>query len=295
MFPKKFKEKYSQLLGNDFKEYLKYSRKKTPKTIWVNTNKTTIQKLTKKLKAQEWKLKQLTIHPNAIEIINGPEKIGLSAEFQKGLINIQEKSAMLPAIILNPNKNERILDACSAPGNKTIQMSTIMHNTGEIIAVEKNTQRIKTLKNNKKKYELKNVKIVQGDLQHAYTNNQFDKIMLDAPCSCEGVIRKRYDALKNWSPQLIQQKSTLQKKLILNCYDMLKPNGQMVYATCTFAPEENEEVIHHLLKKRNAQTLPIKLNQFKTRNAINLKNAIRIYPQDNNTEAFFITLIQKKK
>jgi 16S rRNA C967 or C1407 C5-methylase (RsmB/RsmF family) len=136
------------------------------------------------------------------------------------------------------------------------------------------------------------------------TPNYFDKILLDAPCSLEGTIRNTPQILTNWKEPTIKRLSKLQKGLINSAFKCLKPNGILVYSTCTFAPEENEAVINYLLKKNpNAICEPISIPNLKVRPAIlkwgrsefdkQVENCIRIYPQDNDTEGFFVAKIKK--
>ncbi|MBN2127357.1 MAG: RsmB/NOP family class I SAM-dependent RNA methyltransferase [Candidatus Diapherotrites archaeon] len=301
-FPEAFLEKYRKLMGNEFDEFIAVSKTKWSKSIWVNSNKINPKELKKKLEEKKWKLKELNFTENGFELTESAQKPGQEIEFKNGLFNLQEKSSMLPALILNPKQNERVLDACAAPGNKSIQLNNLMQNKGNLILVEKNKERFKSLKFNVNKFNL-NAETRLGDLLKASTEKKFDKILLDAPCSSEGLIRKKFDALKNWTPKLVEAKSSLQKKLILKSVDLLKPKGLLVYSTCSLSPEENEEVIDFLLKTRKIKLKEIKVNEFKLRKGIEewngkkfnseVKKCIRIYPQDNNSQAFFIALIEK--
>jgi tRNA (cytosine49-C5)-methyltransferase len=301
-FPTEFIEKYKKLMGKEFNEFLNISKTKWNKSIWINSNKTNEKKLKEKLIEKKIELKKISFHENAFEII-GTQKPGQLEEFKNGLINLQEKSSMLPAIILNPNPNERVLDACAAPGNKSLQLSNLMNNKGNLVLVDKNRERFKSLKFNVKKFGL-NAEAKLGDLLKANTQKKFDKVLLDAPCSSEGLVRKKFDALKNWTSRLVEEKSFLQKKLILKGIDLLKENGKMVYSTCSLSPEENEEVIDFLLKTRKVKLKEIKVNGIKLRNGLTewngknysneLKKCVRIYPQDNNSQSFFIALIEKQ-
>ncbi|MFH1588119.1 MAG: RsmB/NOP family class I SAM-dependent RNA methyltransferase [Candidatus Diapherotrites archaeon] len=356
-FPEEFLEKYRKLLDNEFDEFLKYSKKKIPKSIWVNSIKVAPQKLREKLegkgieetkklnelnengtetrvkkelnekktekekneikKNSNWKLKEIPFAENGFDLLLAPQKPADCDEFREGLFNLQEKSSMLPAIVLNPIPGERVLDGCSAPGNKSLQLACLMKNKGELICVEKNITRFKSLKFNLKKFGLTCAEAKLGNLLDAETKQKFDKVLLDVPCSSEGLVRKKFDALKEWTPQLVKRKSELQKKLILKGFDLLKEKGRMVYATCSLSPEENEEVIDFLLKKRNnAKGMEIKAKrielmeknsknekEFKARNGLKefngmkykkeIENCMRIYPQDNDSQSFFLCLIEK--
>jgi len=257
--------------------------------------------LVKDLKKKAWKLEGL-FHENAFSL-EGVEKPGQSQEFKGGLFNLQEKSSMLPALALAPGKKELVLDATAAPGNKTLQLACMMNGAGKIVAVEKNVQRFKSLKYNLKKFGAKNVIAKRMDLLDAKRKNVFDKVLLDAPCSSEGLVRKDFDALKNWNYELVERKTELQKKLLKKSLQLLKENGELVYSTCSLSPEENEEVIQSAIDAKKAEVLEIKIRDFKTRNGLlhyngkkydkSIGKCARIYPQDNDSQAFFIAKIRK--
>jgi NOL1/NOP2/sun family putative RNA methylase len=215
---------------------------------------------------------------------------------------------MLPAIILNPTEKDLVLDMCAAPGNKSSYLAQIMNNKGLIIANDIDKNRIKTLKYVLKKLGVTNTIITNNDGTKLKTSLKFNKILLDAPCSCEGTIRKKPKILKTWSRNLINKKSDLQKKLILNAYKLLKNKGVLVYSTCTIAPEENEEVINYLLnKKKDAKIEEIKLDpnllnytkgiiKYKNKKYNKeLKKAIRIDSYKTDLEYFFICKIRKNE
>jgi tRNA (cytosine49-C5)-methyltransferase len=148
------------------------------------------------------------------------------------------------------------------------------------------------LLHNKGKYALNNVIVKRMDVRNL--NDKFDKIILDAPCSSEGLVRKKRGALKNWSQTLVERKAIIQKELLLHCFELLKNGGELVYSTCSFSPEENEEVILYLLKnKKNAIVEKVELDGIKIRENELCKNCVRLWPQDNNTQQFFIAKIKK--
>jgi len=132
----------------------------------------------------------------------------------------------------------------------------------------------------------------------------FDKILLDAPCSSEGLVRKDFDALKNWSNKLVRIKSDLQKKLVKKCIELLKPGGTIVYSTCSLSPEEDEEIVDFALNGGEVSVEEIGFGGFKTRKGIiewngkkydsEVSKCARIYPQDNNSQAFFLAKLVKK-
>lgn len=299
--PREFKEKYERLLGEESTEFFRYCTTKIPKSIWMNSLKIKPAILVQSLEGKGWKLTQL-FHENAFAL-EGVGRPGQSEEFKEGLFNLQEKASMLPALILNPNRNDLVLDAAAAPGNKTLQLSCLMQGKGKIIAVDKNAQRFKSLLFNIKKFGMRNVVCQRQDILTARKKEVFDKILLDAPCSSEGVVRKDFDALRNWSQELVLEKAALQKKLLEKCIQLAKRNGEIVYSTCSLSPEENEEVVQEFLGNGQVELLECGIQGFKTRPGLleyngkrfdeSMEKALRIYPQDNDSQAFFIVRMRK--
>lgn len=299
--PEEFTEKYTALLGTDAAEFLRFCTIKQPKSIWVNSLKVKPQVLFDELSKKGWKLKQL-FHPNAFAL-EGVERPGQSEEFKRGLFNVQERSSMIPAIVLGPKPGETVLDAAAAPGNKTLQLACMMQSRGKLVAVDKNVERYKSLVFNITKFGLKNVIPKRMDLLSSKKKEIADKVLLDAPCSSEGVVRKDFDALRNWNQALVGRKSELQKKMVLRAFELLKKGGTLVYSTCSLSPEEDEEVVDFLLKKRKAEVEKINVKDFKLRPGIleykgkdfdsNVQNCARVYPQDNDSQAFFVAKIRK--
>ena len=290
-FPRQFLDKYSALLGKEWDEFYKVIQTKQPKSFWVNTNKSTINEALDSLKKKNISFKWLKFHEQAYSIdFSTP---GQLEEYRNGLISIQEKAAMLPVIALAPTKDDYILDACSAPGMKTIQLSNL---AGKVFAAELNTKRFEILQKTISRFDLKNVEAKRIDFRNLKRNKRFDKILLDVVCSSEGLVRKKREALLGWSENLVKRKAHDQKHMLVRAFDYLKDGGEMVYSTCSFAPEENEEVINYFLSRRtNATIEPIKLEGIKVRENKLCKNCIRLYPQDNDTQQFFLAKIKKHK
>jgi NOL1/NOP2/sun family putative RNA methylase len=286
-FPKEFIDKYSKILGDEKEEFFTCIKEKQPKSFWINTNKTKIDSIKKSLNEKGIALEQYPFHTQACKI--NYSKPGDLDEFLDGKIALQEKAAMLPVIALAPQKKDYVLDACASPGMKTIQLSNF---AGKTLAIDVNSERIKFLEFNKNKYSLENVSIKRSDVRNI--NEPFDKILLDAPCSSEGLVRKKRDALKGWSQSLVERKAKYQKELIEHCYSLLRKNGEMIYATCSFAPEENEDVVNYLLAKTDAVVEKVSLDGIKIRKNALCKNCVRLFPQDNNTQQFFFAKIRKE-
>jgi len=236
-----------------------------------------------------------------------PGEIGKALEHQLGYYYVQEVSSMMPPLVLSADEKEVVLDIAAAPGSKTTQIAMMMKNKGTLIANDISVPRIVALSANLQRCGIINNIITREEgrqlcQKFKKINFQFDKILLDAPCSGEGTLRTSPKTASMFSENMIKKLSSIQKKLLENAVEVLKKDGILIYSTCTHAPEENEEVIDYILKQGKVKLEEIKL-PIKTRNGITewnnikysdeLKKCARIYPMDNNTEGFFIAAIKK--
>lgn len=313
-----FIERMKKLLKKqeDFKDYLSILEVPPVNSIRCNTLKISPDKLKTRLQANGWKINQPFKEYPEIMIIESdlqPGELGRSLEHLLGYYYIQEIASMLPvlALSLNPKKDELVLDLCAAPGSKTTQISAKMKNTGTIIANEVSLGRLKVLASNTERCGVTNAIITKKEgvalckrMQKA--NILFNKILLDAPCSGEGTLRSSARTCEMWNPNTITTLSKIQKNLFEAAFEILKPNGEIVYSTCTHAPEENEEIINFALEKFKGKiqieeiSLPVKCREGITewdnkKYSSEVKKACRVYPQDNNSEGFFIAKFRRLK
>ena len=309
-----FIERMKLLLGKEFGEYEEILKRPPVRSIRVNTLKISPEELKKRLEKKDWKINQpWEDYPEVMTIESDllPGELGRALEHILGYYYIQELASMLPIIALKPRPNETILDLCSAPGSKTTQIAAEMKNTGVIIANEIHLGRIKILASNLERCGVTNTIITrkEGKALCERLNQQdfkFDKILLDAPCSGEGTLRSTPVTYQMWNPKTIKRLSRLQKQLFESAFELLKIGGEIIYSTCTHAPEENEEVINHVIEKFGDKiqiekiNLPIKcrpgISNWKDKEySKKVTQACRIYPQDNDTEGFFITKFRRVK
>lgn len=239
-----------------------------------------------------------------------PGELGRALEHILGYYYIQEISSMLPVLVLDPKPGEKVLDLCASPGSKTTQIAARMNNQGLIIANEVKLDRVKILSANLERCGVMNVILTRRDgiaLCNKFEKEKifFDKILVDAPCSGEGTIRSSPKTFEMWNIKTVEYLSKLQKALISSAIKILKPNGTLIYSTCTHSPEEDEEIIDFALRnfkdiKIEKIELPVKMRKgitkWKEKEYIeDVKLSCRIYPQDNNTEGFFLAKIRRLK
>ncbi len=302
-FPSEFTKKYSSILGEEAQAFFEACATKEKKSIWCNSLATTPGELKERLECEGWKLEQLPFHENAFMISGEFARPGADEAFKLGLFNLQEKAAMLPALALNPKKGERMLDAFAAPGNKTVQLACLSKNLSEITALEREPARFRVLEFNLEKFGVQAL-AKRLDFQKFLDRQGFQKILLDAPCSSEGLVRKRFDALKEWSQKKVLNMAKRQKRAIVRGFDLLAPGGTLVYATCSLSPEEDEEVVAHLLSQRDGvKILPVKFEGVNPSPGLDeyggtsfpkeIRECIRLYPHKWDCQPFFVAMMEK--
>ena len=209
-----------------------------------------------------------------------------------GYYYIQDPSASLVSYILNPTEDENVLDLCAAPGGKTIQASLLMNKKGVLYSNDISSSRAQILLSNIERMGLNNVVVTSLDYSRIKgLDNKFDKIILDAPCSGSGMFRKSEEMKNDWTYEKVLKQSEIQKQLILLAYSLLKPGGEMVYSTCSYSYEEDEEVVSYLLNNSDAIIKNIIENKMFYRS--DLKECIHLFPNKFPGEGHFIALIKK--
>jgi len=305
-FKQKFIDRYSKL--TDFEEFKKYSLSYARRSIRVNTLKISVEELRKRIEG-EWTLDPIPWCKEGFWIEHkgiGEEKrrdVGNLIEHSLGYIYIQESVSMIPPVVLNPMPGDVVIDMAASPGSKTTQICAMMNNEGIVIANDITGDRLKPLGLNLQRCGITN-SIVTLMRAQKIRGLEFDKILLDAPCSGTGTIRKSLKTILIWNPTMVSRLASTQKQLIENAFTMLKKGGEMVYSTCSVEPEENEGVISFLLEKfDNAKIEEIHLNIKRSKPFLEFEGdvynrevskCLRIWPQDNDTEGFFVAKIKKE-
>jgi len=303
-FKPKFIERYQKLTDwNTFKHIsLTYLRR----SIRVNTLKIDIEECKKRLEKQDWQLTQIPWCKEGfwVKHKHGRRDIGNTIEHQLGYYYVQEAASMIPPIVLDPKPKETILDMCSAPGSKASQIAQYMQNKGILIANDYQGIRLQPLGINLQRMGITNAIITLMEGRYFKSSNiEFDRILVDAPCSGTGTIRKSLKTLRIWNPNAIKRLCGQQRQLLETAFEILKPDGTLVYSTCSLEPEEDEGVVNSLLEKHNNAKLedinlnvkrsePILKFENKTFNK-EIKKCLRIWPQDNETEGFFVARLRK--
>jgi len=306
-FKPAFIERYSKL--TDFEKFKEFSLKNIRKAIRVNTLKITPERLKAKIeKDYDLKLRPIPWCREGFWAEGERTDLGNLKEHILGYFYIQEAASMLPPIVLDPKPGDIVLDYCAAPGSKTTQLAQHMENRGIIIANDMDHKRLAALGANLQRCGVLNAVMTNMEGNRFDLGEAFDKILIDAPCSATGTIRKSYMAMNMWSPMLVDRVCATQRMLIKKAFEMLKPGGTMVYSTCSCEPEENEGMVSYLLRKfENAVVDEIDMKKelpgLKKADPIlefdgneynkEAGKTLRIWPQDNDTEGFFVARIKK--
>ena len=263
--------------------------------------KITKQDLIKKLEEKNIKVKQGLLKD--FLIVENAKNIENMEEFRQGLFTIQDETAGLIPIILNPNKTDVILDACSSPGGKTTYLAELMENQGKIEAWDIHEHRTKLVENAAKRLGITNIetKVNDATIYNEKYKEKFDKILLDVPCLGIGVLRRKPDIKWQKSKEDINEITKIQKKILENCSQYLKKGGELVYSTCSILKEENENVIKEFIQKH--KNFCIENIKIKENDKIQNKEFFEIYKNNNNylqvyqnyeTDGFFICKLKNK-
>ncbi|MGF1765355.1 16S rRNA (cytosine(1407)-C(5))-methyltransferase RsmF [Aliivibrio kagoshimensis] len=272
------------------------------RSIRVNTLKISVSDFTQRVEAKGWQLTPVPWCDTGFWL-QRPEQeltpLGNTSEHLAGLFYIQEASSMMPVTALMTNNQQRglVLDVASAPGSKTTQLSAEMSNQGLLVANEYSASRIKVLSANIKRCGVRNVALTHfdGRVFGGWLPETFDSILLDAPCSGEGTIRKDPDAMKNWSLGAIEAIGSTQRELIESAFHALKPGGSLVYSTCTLSHQENQDICHHLKETFGdaVEFEPLHDLFEGAEKACTEEGFLHIFPQIFDCEGFFVAKIKK--
>ena len=247
--PVKFKEQMKELLQDEYEDYLQSFDHERYYGLRINSLKISVEEF---LKISPFKLKPIPWTNDGF-YYSSEDKPSKHPYYYAGLYYLQEPSAMLPAQVLPVDENDIVLDTCAAPGGKSTKLATKLNHTGLLISNDISSSRCQGLIKNIELFGCDNAWVTSEDLTNMEEHypETFDKILVDAPCSGEGMFRKEPDLIKSWIEKDDTFYPPIQKNILNATVSMLKPGGSIVYSTCTFSIHENEEVIQELLKMAN--------------------------------------------
>ncbi|MFQ9994884.1 MAG: RsmF rRNA methyltransferase first C-terminal domain-containing protein [[Ruminococcus] torques] len=299
--PIEFEEKMQDLLGGEYNDYLKCYEEPRHYGLRVNTSKISIDRF---LEIAPWPLRPIPWIENGFYYDGEKYQPAKHPYYFAGLYYLQEPSAMTPANRLPIEAGDRVLDVCAAPGGKATELGAKLNGSGVLIANDLSNSRARGLLKNIELFGIGNVLVLSeepGKLVN-YFPEYFDKILIDAPCSGEGMFRKDRKMVKAWEEHGPEFFVKIQRSIITQAAQMLKPGGMLLYSTCTFSPEENEQTIEFLLQEYpQFKICDIKGYEgfsdgiLKASLSGNEQLKIRIFPHKMEGEGHFIALLKKEE
>nr|MDO8099312.1 RsmB/NOP family class I SAM-dependent RNA methyltransferase [Candidatus Njordarchaeota archaeon] len=297
-------DRYIQMFGlEDTLRLLEANEKGLMNCIRCNTLRVSPDHLLDRLENKKFKLERIGWVPYGFRVLKESFSLGSTTEYLLGYYYIQEVASMLPPHLLAPQPSDCVVDLCAAPGGKTTQLAQIMGNKGVIVAIDLNRERMRSLRSNLSRCGVSNVIAYRMDGKDLPTLGVIaDRILIDAPCSCDGVIPFDPSRKKSRGMEDIEFCSSIQKKLVAAAIQCLASEGELVYSTCSTAPEENERIIAEAIEKFDVQVVDTGLQfgdegfreALGVRYPDELRLARRLYPHKNGTEGFFICKLRKR-
>lgn len=231
---------------------------------------------------------------------------GRTVPYAAGLYHIQEEVSCLPVLLLDPQPGERVIDLCAAPGSKSAQLAVAMRNSGTLISNDRNAVRHRATRGTLDRLGIANTTITVDDAATMPSEvGLFDRVLADVPCTCEGTSRKNYSAFLNAGLDACERMAARQLAILRRAIEICRPGGRIVYATCTYAPEENELVVDTALREfgDGVELLPARMEGMESSPGITtwnsqeldprLRRAMRVWPHQNDTGGFFVAVFGK--
>lgn len=280
--PQAFLDRMKAQLKDDYEAFLLSYEKNTIKGIRINTLKISVEDF---LKITDFDLKPVPWTRNGFYC--QADNLGKHPHYFAGLYYIQEPSAMLPAELSDPKPGDVVLDLCAAPGGKSMQMAAMMSDQGLLISNDISSKRLRALVRNAELMGVKNIVVINDEQEKIarVLSRKIDKLVIDAPCSGEGMFKKDDDATSAYATYDIENCTSMQKGILDVIPNVLKENGQMVYSTCTFNEFENERMIEYVRSIYEMHLVDHKFDMFEP--GIQMPEAIRVYPHKISGEGHF--------
>jgi NOL1/NOP2/sun family putative RNA methylase len=276
-----------------------YSEPQLRQAIRINSENAQGKKIIERLRSRGIELEEIPFAKNGYWVSKSKFSIGAAPEYLLGLYSIQEAAAQIPAPLFREPKQKTVLDACAAPGGKTVQLADLMENSSVIVALDVDRRRLTALANQLERCRVKNAIVYELDARRASELSlKFDRILLDAPCS------GNFAADRNWFRRRtikdVQRNSAVQREMLTECEKILKPDGELVYSTCSLEPEEDELNVDWAVTKLNLQTEPICCYGQKGLTKVfgreldpSVENSMRIWP--GQTQGFFVCEFRRRR
>ncbi|WP_017753679.1 16S rRNA (cytosine(967)-C(5))-methyltransferase RsmB [Calidifontibacillus oryziterrae] len=297
-FPRWLIEKWVMQYGEEETRKICESYLIPPKiTARINRMKATKEHVISLLEDENISARQGDLSIDAITIEKG--NLAKTSVFQQGYVTIQDESSMLVARALDINDGQHVLDSCAAPGGKTTHIADLLHNTGKVFSVDLHPHKVKLIEDQVTRLQLKNVETLVHDsrrLHHIFQPESFDRILVDAPCSGFGVIRRKPDIKYSKKAEDSNNLTKIQLNILNNVVGLLKKGGKLVYSTCTIDHEENTGVVNKFLKENRDMILDDTLadRMPEALRPLVKGGQVQILPHYFGTDGFYIASFRKQ-
>ncbi|WP_158853963.1 RsmB/NOP family class I SAM-dependent RNA methyltransferase [Halorhabdus sp. CUG00001] len=295
-------DRYESIV-DDFEAFVAACERPLPSVVRVNTLKTSVSRATQALDEAGIAYEPVGWHDGLLALPDGDP--GSNWPYVQGWLHGQEEVSALPPLVLDPQPGERVWDAAAAPGSKTTQLAALMDDEGLLVATDNNLGRLSALRSNAERLGVTNLAVTNEDARNhslkPFDGAEYDRALVDVPCSCEGTIRKNPDALAEWTFEHVQGVAGVQKSILRRAIEATREGGTVVYSTCTFAPEENEAILDYAIEETTARLVEVDL-PLDSRPGItewegdsfdpSVRKARRIYPHVNDTGGFFVAKLE---
>ncbi|NOX89717.1 MAG: RsmB/NOP family class I SAM-dependent RNA methyltransferase [Calditrichaeota bacterium] len=301
----KFLKKYlKDFLGDQITDF--WDAKPEPRAIRVNTLRTTTEQIKERLKELGVKFRPVPFNPDGLIIDEDHLPLSQTIDFYLGKFYYQGVSSQLPALALNPQPGDKVLDMTASPGSKSTQIAALMRNKGFLVLNDVSMKRLQALNTNIQKVGAVNYAVYRqpGERIGNILPEYFDKVLLDAPCTALGIIHSHPEVYSWLTYRRMQKIIEKQRQLLVSAFKALKVGGELVYSTCSIAPEENEELIQFMLDHYPLEIMEIDpglresflpgLTEYNNKAYVpEMTNAVRILPHIHNMEGFFVIKLLK--
>ena len=293
-------ERYAEII-DDYEAFVEACERPLPKTARVNRVKSSFGEVRDELSEAEFGVERLGWYEDGFRL-DAPEdtKIGNTLPHYLGWIAVQEEVSMLPPVVLDASEDDVVLDVCAAPGSKTTQLA---QDAACVLANDDNIGRISALRNNTDRLGLTNVAVTSYDGRRlpGFDEVGIDAAVVDVPCTSVATVRKNPEYRDGVSQKRRESLVAVQKGILSRTLGVVKEGGRLVYSTCTFAPEENEAVVDHILRKDKARVIDFYVGLSSSPGVTDwegdeyspeVEKTRRFYPHHNDTGGFYVALLE---
>ncbi|MFC7045089.1 RsmB/NOP family class I SAM-dependent RNA methyltransferase [Halobacteriaceae archaeon GCM10025711] len=290
-------------LVDDVEAFLDASTRPLPTVVRMNTIKATVERVQRAFDEEGVGYEPRAWNDRLLRV--DTRQPGNTWPYYHGWVHGQEDVSAVPPVVLDPQPGDAVWDAAAAPGSKATQLAALMADTGLLVANDDNLGRLSALRSNAERLGVTNVAVTNQDARRfsldGFGVDAFDRALVDAPCTGEGTLRKNPGALDNWSEGYLAQISGVQKGILKRAVDLTRPGGTVVYSTCTYAPEENEAVVDHVLREGDVEAVDFDVG-LESRPGVTewegetfhdgVRKASRFYPHLTDTGGFFVAKLE---